>query len=249
MNGDDMNHDGMHHDGMHQNGRIVPFQAQDHGEAQRLLPWVVNGRLDGDERVWVEQHIDGCSDCQRELDELRRLQAAWLQSDQVQSDHVHADPADGMPMRVARQADAGWRRLRERLQPSPTSISRPSNRRTSRLSGARWLGWAVAAQALLITVLAAALWQQPSAIARYHTLSAAPVATSGNLIIVFDPALPETRLRGLLRATDARIVDGPNDAGAYVLSVPAARLVSVRDALQAASGVTLVAALGPAQRQ
>lgn len=242
MNCDDMNHDGMHHD-----GRILPFQAQDHGEAQRLLPWMVNGRLDGAEREWVEQHIAGCSDCQRELDDLRRLQVAW-----GQSDHVDANPADGMPMRVARQADAGWRRLRERLQPSPASISRPSNRtraRTPRVSGARWLGWAVAAQALLITVLAAALWQQPSTVAGYRTLGGTPVAVSGNLIIVFDPGLPETRLRGLLRATGARIVDGPNDAGAYVLSVPGARLVSVRDVLQAAPGVTLVAALGPARNQ
>ncbi len=237
MNGDDMNHDGMHYD-----GRIVPFQAQDHAEAQRLLPWMVNGRLDGDEHTWVAQHIDGCGDCQRELDDLRRLQVAWVQS----------DLADGMPMRLARQADAGWRRLHERLQPSPASISRPSNRtwaRTPRVSGARWLGWAVAAQALLITVLAAALWQQPSTVAGYRTLGGTPAAVSGNLIIVFDPALPETRLRGLLRATGARIVDGPNDAGAYVLSVPGARLVSVRDVLQAAPGVTLVAALGPAQNQ
>lgn len=236
MNNDDTNHD----------GRILPFQPQDHGEAQRLLPWMVNDRLDGDERIWVEQHIAGCSDCQRELVELRRLQAAW-----VQPDHVFADPADGMPLRVARQADAGWRRLRERLQPSPAPISRPSNRPwapTPRFSGARWLGWAVAAQALLITVLAAALWQQPSIVARYRTLGATPVAASGNLIIMFDPALPETRLRGLLRATGARIVDGPNDAGAYVLSVPGARLASVRDVLQAAPGVTLVAALDPPQK-
>ena len=51
-------------------------------------------------------------------------------------------------------------------------------------------------------------------------------------------------MRGLLRASEARIVDGPNDAGAYVLAVPPARVAMVRDALRAAPGVTLVATLG-----
>jgi hypothetical protein len=56
-------------------------------------------------------------------------------------------------------------------------------------------------------------------------------------------------MRGLLRASDARIVDGPNDAGAYVLAVPQARVTQVRDALRSAPGVMLVATLGPDGRQ
>ena len=76
-----------------------------------------------------------------------------------------------------------------------------------------------------------------------------PPAPAGNLVIAFDPHLDEARLRSLLLASQARIVDGPNEAGAYVLAVAPARLPMVRDALRAAPGVTLVAALGPAPRQ
>ena len=50
-------------------------------------------------------------------------------------------------------------------------------------------------------------------------------------------------MQQLLRASQARIVDGPNEAGAYVLAVPVGREASVRDALRAAPGVTLVESL------
>ena len=53
---------------------------------------------------------------------------------------------------------------------------------------------------------------------------------------------------GLLAASGARIVDGPNEAGAYVLAVPPARLGGVRDALRSAPGVVMVEALpGPTE--
>jgi len=64
-------------------------------------------------------------------------------------------------------------------------------------------------------------------------------------VVVFDPGIDEARLRALLRASEARIVDGPNDAGAYVLAVPAARVAAVRTALRAAPGVRLVESLAP----
>ena len=217
------------------NGRILHFDGRRHGEAQRLLPWLVNGRLEDDEQAWLEQHVAGCSDCRGELDALRALHLTCLQSEDTRMDRRLAD------------ADAGWRRLRARLQPPRPAhapiwqalLHRPGTQ------GPRWLGWALAAQALTITVLGVALWTRPPAPASYRTLGAAPGSASGNLIIVFDPHLNEVRLRGLLRASEARIVDGPNDAGAYVLAVPTERLTMVRDALRAAPGVTLVAALGP----
>jgi hypothetical protein len=58
------------------------------------------------------------------------------------------------------------------------------------------------------------LWQQPAS-APYRTLGAVPAANPGNLVIVFDPRTDESRMRRLLLASQARIVDGPNDAGAY----------------------------------
>ena len=227
------------------NGRILPFEARRHEEAERLLPWLVTDRLDDEEQAWVEQHVAGCSDCRRELEALRVLQAACRQSDNRSVDARRAGRESG-------DVDRGWRRLRARLQPSRPAREplRQALHRQWR-QGPAWWGWAVAAQALTIVVLAIALWRQPAAPAAYRALGATPSATTGNLVIVFDPHLDELRMRRLLRASEARIVDGPNDAGAYVLEVPAARLSTVRDALRAAPGVTLVATLdadpGPAR--
>lgn len=225
------------------NGRILQFESHRHGEALRLLPWLVIGRLDADEQTWVEQHVAGCSECRREYDAQCALLTACLQSDDAQIDGA---ATGGMWA----AADAGWRRLRPRLQaPHAVSESIPLPLHRQWPQRPRWLGWALAAQALMITVLGAGLWRLPSATPSYRTLGTAPAAAAGNLVIVFDPQLDEGRLRDLLRASEARIVDGPNAAGAYVLAVPAPRLAMVRDTLRAAPGVTLVATLGPERKQ
>lgn len=219
------------------NGRILQFEARRHGEAERLLPWLVNDRLEGEEQAWVEQHVAGCSDCRRELDALRMLRTACRQSDDRSADQRRTSGESS-------DVDRSWRRLRTRLQPPrPTCESRWQALRRQWRQGPAWMGWALAAQTLTITALGIALWRQPAASAGYRTLGATPAVATGNLVIVFDPHLDELRLRRLLRASEARIVDGPNDAGAYVLAVPAARLSTVRDALRAAPGVTLVASL------
>lgn len=213
-------------------GRILQFEARRHGEAMRLLPWLVNGRLDEAERGWVDSHVAGCAECRQEIDALRELQSGCRAPD------AGVDDAAG--------AERGWQRLQARLQPVlATSGARTVQRPWSR---PRWQRWAIAAQAAVIAILAVSLWRQPEP-AAYHTLGAAPAATPGNLVIVFDPRTDESRMRRLLLASQARIVDGPNDAGAYVLAVPPARLPMIRDALRAAPGVTLVATLAPGTSQ
>jgi hypothetical protein len=59
-------------------------------------------------------------------------------------------------------------------------------------------------------------------------------------MVMVDPAMREAQWRGLLQASGARIVDGPNAAGAYVLAVPPQRTAHACDALRAAPGVLLV---------
>ncbi len=223
------------------NGSILPFEGRRHAEAQRLLPWLLNGRLDDDERAWLEPHVAGCGDCRRELEQLRALRDACVQV----VDDVTDDVA-GAAFTASSAADRGWRRLLPLLQPSRTQ--REEAWRRPAAGRPRWLGWAIAAQAATLAALALALWQQPAP-ARYRTLGATAAVSTGNLVIAFDPRLDEAHLRSLLLASQARIVDGPNEAGAYVLSVPPARLAMVRDALRAAPGVTLVAGLGPEPRQ
>jgi anti-sigma factor RsiW len=213
------------------NGRILPFEDHRHREAQRLLPWLVNGRLEDDERAWLEQHVGECSACAGELDALRVLQDACLEADAAE------EPS-------SREASAGWQRMRARLHSARPQRAPPWRVLQRRwMQAPRWLGATIAAQALILALVGVVLWRQPAP-APYRTLGAVPAATSGNLVIVFDPHVRESDMRRMLRASDARIVDGPNDAGAYVLSVPAGRVPMVRAALRAAPGVTLVATLG-----
>jgi anti-sigma factor RsiW len=203
------------------NGRIIKFEGSAHAEADRLLPWLVNGTLSGDERFRVEQHMTECVQCQREVTWLRALQEQYI-GDQ---------PATGDDQSPA------IRRLRRRMETAHdisvmASPSHPAWKRRSRR-----LSWLVAAQATLLLVLGAALLQGRQA--SYHTLSAPP-GRGALLVVVFDPHASEAQLRQLLRANDARIVGGPTDAGAYVLNVPDERASSARKMLHESAEVSLV---------
>ena len=45
-----------------------------HREIALLLPWYVNGSLDGPERDRVRLHVQGCHRCQQEVPLLRLIQ-------------------------------------------------------------------------------------------------------------------------------------------------------------------------------
>lgn len=216
-------------------GHVLRFEGSAHTEAQRLLPWFVNGTLKDEELARIELHLRECADCRREADGLRQLQAAF---------------SDTAPSVDATQS---FLRLRRRIEAS--RVRRPLPRlesiRRTWASTSPWMRWAVAAQFTAIVVLGGLLFVDDRP-ATYRTLGDAAVSGQGaasdspdKLVVVFDPQISEAQMRRLLRASGARIVDGPTDTGAYVLVVPARRAATVREALQAAHGVTLVERLTP----
>lgn len=221
-------------------GRVLRFEGSAHTEAQRLLPWFVNGTLKDEELALIERHLGECADCRREADGLRQLQAAFTDT----APSVGATPS--------------FLRLRRRIEAS--RVRRPLPRlesiRRTWASTLPWMRWAVASQFAAIVVLGGLLLVDDRLVddraATYRTLGDAAVSGQGaasasqdKLVVVFDPQISEAQMRRLLRASGARIVDGPTDTGAYVLVVPARRAVTVREALQAAPGVTLVERLTP----
>jgi hypothetical protein len=209
------------------NGHVLDFAMHAHDEAQRLLPWLANGTLDANQREWLQRHLEGCAECRQGLRESRVLRTAILESTQAPGD-----------------VDSGWKRMRLRIaMPRGDAAAEGTAQGSRRRRVPRWLGWAVAAQALQLLAFAGTLWWVHPRPATYRTLGNA-AAPAGNLLVVFDPTISEAQLRRLLDSIGARIVDGPTDAGSYVLSVPASRTDSVRDALRAAPGVTLVERLG-----
>jgi anti-sigma factor RsiW len=120
-------------------------------------------------------------------------------------------------------------RLRSRLMQPRTRPALP------------WSRAVIAAQLAAILVLGAIVAGDQSQ-APYRTLGAADstARASASLVVVFDPAATELDMRRVLRQAGARIVDGPTQANAYLLDVPAASRDDARRALKADRRVLLV---------
>jgi hypothetical protein len=193
------------------NLRLFRFDDPEHREGAELLPWLINGTLEGLERERVERHVGQCVACRRELEAARALQAA------VASDE--RDPA------VAHSLA----RLRVRLEEEESG------------RGARWFGrmlartWrearpaarsALAVQLALILALGSALTivsvAEHPAPTLYHTLGDAPPAASARsaIAVVFRGERSEHEIRRLLLRLEARVTDGPSAAGVYRVEVP-----------------------------
>ena len=216
-------------------GRIIRLQGDCHQDVQLLLPWYVTGSLDGAEHALVEAHLSQCPECLAELRFEHRL------------DREVAE----LPI----EAERGWAALQLRLAASSSSAASPLDaigawlasawRRTRRAWRASppWLGWAMAAQsaamvaaALLVVMVLAVPRPQTAA---YHALGAAPVAASGNVVVIFRPDTSERDLRAALNLSHARLVDGPTSTDAYVLHVPAAERAADLTALRRRPSIVL----------
>ncbi len=197
---------------------IIPLHGDRHQETQKLLPWYVNGTLDDAEKAQVDAHLASCPECRAALDTERRLKT-----------EVAALPIE---------TSEGWATLRRRIEETreaprpiapPATPPRAARRRPGRL------GWIIAAQAAAL-VAAISVAVKPDLVQpgpRYHTLGSAPAPVAGNVIVMFRPSASEEQMRAALRGADARLVDGPTDANAYVLHVPDAQRAAALARLQA----------------
>jgi len=198
-------------------GQIIRFHGDQHRETQSLLPWYLTGRLDETERARVEAHLSVCVECQAEAKAEHRL------AEEI---------ADLPPAEPMFDVEHGWARLRRHVElgaPRRSRIWAPPGWLSGALAavGRQWRGsalslrWVLAAQFALL-VLASALLLPSAQRARYHALGARPAVASGNVVVIFRPDVREKDLRATLVANDARLVDGPTAADAYVLHIPAA---------------------------
>jgi hypothetical protein len=198
-------------------GRIIPMPGEAHRDVQSLLPWYLAGGLNETERALVEAHVSHCAECQADLRDEPRLAAAI---------------AD-LPMAAAAPTvEHGWSQISRALEQEPPRrapfaawIARRVARRPRPIhsSGVAtpWLGWALAGQFGLVLVLSLALFRTAPP-ARYHALGAAPASAEANVVVIFRPQTAEQDFRAILRSNDARLVDGPTVADAYLLHVASA---------------------------
>ena len=214
---------------------IIRLHAGRHDEIRSLLPWYVTGRLDATEHARVAAHMSACRECQEDLEFERRLEV-----------EVATVPID---------VEQGWASMQRRMAAARSSRSGGAfivrlGELPGRLwrGGPPWLGWALAAQAALLvvagglTVRGTAPTTQP---ASYHALSSAPGAAAGNVVVIFRPDTRESAMRHALVAADARLIDGPTAADAYVLHVPAAERAGALTGLRARHEVVLAQPLDP----
>ena len=192
-----------------------------HRQVTELVPWYVNGTLEGRDRAAVTAHLPGCPACREEVARCQTLAAA------VQS----AVDAAGAP---------GPGRL-ERVLASIELLEATGARRTAWRgrwrAGVEWLGdlfqrtpgpvrWGLAAQAaLLVLVVGLTAWPGVrSPRTPYRTLAddgERRVGQEALIHVVFTEDITERELRTLLRRVEGRIVDGPSAVGLYTVDVPA----------------------------
>ncbi|MBD8566015.1 zf-HC2 domain-containing protein [Oxalobacteraceae sp. CFBP 8763] len=211
----------------------LPDREAAHREAQDLLPWLANGRLDDAELQRVQAHLDTCATCRADLDTLCTLQDA-------------ADlPAPGLDV------DKAFARLLPQLDavtPADAAPVIPGWRTRLAANDGRWLRAAVGLQFCAIVVLGTLL-VRPSGDMQvavqddaYRVLGAEAGADS-IVAVTFKPDTPEHELRRIVTASGAHIVGGPTVTGAWMLgSAQAPADVAAR--LRTESAVTLAEPLG-----
>jgi hypothetical protein len=196
---------------------IVPLRPSEHDAVQQLLPWRVNGTLAPDEAERVDAHLAECEACRQDLaveSELAREVAL-------------------LPLDV----EEGWRTMALRLPDTAQGRRRPP--RFGRSGPVGWaLGGALAAS-IVAAVAIAGLQRPPAPAQTFHTLGSPGANGTGQVIVLFKPDTTAQAMREILAAEGARLVDGPTEAGAYVLRIDGRSPAEAIDALRRSSKVVL----------
>src|SRR6185436_6539717 len=151
-------------------------------DVRGLLPWLLNGTLNGDERRQVLQHLSTCETCRQDLADTRLaaeifdqhppaeaiLALAWDETPQgidpaLLEEHLAACPRCAAELELARMS----RRLEEDERIVP--LTRRATPAPAPVRSTGWRGWKAAALAAgLAGVVAFAGWFQTAG--RMHTL-------------------------------------------------------------------------------
>jgi len=192
-----------------------------HDEAWSLLPWYVNGTLEGLEFAMVQQHLEVCITCRKELAIQEKMAQAIHDSSVVT---LWPQPAlRHLRGRIARENQATRQQaLRQRW-------------RHFRAKYADFLGWLTSAPiprrtalmlfVLLVVGVATPAMQWLTTVTRapvYHVLAdtaGLPVTRQNEIYAVFADAAGREQIERLLRAVHAEIADGPSSFDVYTLRI------------------------------
>lgn len=208
-------------------GNIFKMHSDPHRDTLLLLPWFVTEQLDAADRARVEAHLDGCGECRAALSIERRL--------------------DREIARMPSDVDTGWANIAQQLDFDHGAAAPVARHSTPKPRDARqgskgfvlwppsWRPW----PSLVLASLAGLALVTVQVPAPFVALGTAPAKPPGNVIVIFQPDTSELVFRQTLRSSDARLVDGPTAANAYVLAVPASKRGDVLNRLRSQPAILL----------
>ncbi len=179
-------------------------ESVSHEQAVELLPWLVNGTLDAQEREVVFEHAHACVLCRRELSNLHQLQESFSDA----SNTVLVPEPD------MRKINARIDALVDRQNWVRTQLSR-----LREIFDSPWrIGFAV--QSAILVLLATALLWPGNETVEFTTLTQADSLPDGRYVrVVFIPDIQQSQIANLLDKFDVTIVEGPSNRGVYTLGV------------------------------
>ena len=172
--------------------------------ATLLLPWYLNGQLSPTERAEVEEHLRGCADCSSELNSLTALRTQAREM-------FAAAPAPSPHLRESVLAKVRQRASR------PTMTDRIAQF-FGELLQPRWAP--TAAMAVIVAQLGVVGWLATRSHEGPPAIIDRGIPTEKvRLQIVFNRAASLGDVQTALHDLGGHFVDGPSDAGAYVIEL------------------------------
>lgn len=182
--------------------------SKNHIEVSELLPWYVNGTLDGDKGMLVRRHLEACAECREDYAFLCNVDAAVNKS----------SPAPIVPQ-----------------PPVETLMTRiDAEKKVTEVRDNRAL-WAVAAALVIAILIAVSLpgdrTSMTEAPARFETATSASTTTSMDYVlrIRFEDSMAINERAALIESFDGRSVDADGDAYRVTVRIPALTLEQAED--------------------
>ena len=183
-----------------------------------LLPWYVNGTLEGEERRQVEAYLERSSHARDEVELLRALRQ------QVRDERIENSPGELGLQRLKRE-------IRQAEQ-QPSSTDRMAGRTLTVASF--WRPLAVAA-CLLVAIQAGVMIGFESGLLKgggnVEIAEGPAVLGAPALQATFNPSATELQIRDVLQQAGVSIADGPNALGVYRLRLVDSETTTVDQAL------------------
>ncbi|MBX2833394.1 MAG: hypothetical protein KTR28_00315 [Micavibrio sp.] len=174
-------------------------------DIHELLPFYVNGSLEGKEKTLVEKAIQDNPSLEKEIKFLKQLRS------EVQAQEFENSPGE-LGLKRLQKAIAEEKLKNDPIARAESKISREQN----------W-GWRAAAIAACLLLMLQTIVTFPMLQNSDLTAASGPQIfhADGRVVnVTFAPDAQEENIRNLLLAVDASIVDGPSALGIYKLSIP-----------------------------